>query len=309
MTSTDTSVKGSFRSRDDIHVLAALLAVTAWGIGPIFNKALSVSTSSIVFYRMLIGLPIMIVMAYMNGGSLNKKVIRKAAVPGFIFGMSFISGFAAVKMTSIANATMVGTLQPVLVLFVAPKLFGEKITLRKLLYSISAMIGVLVVVMAAASTSGAHLNGDLLAVLNVFIWTTYFVMSKKRRDEGIHSWSFLAAVFLCAAIIVLPYGAITSNDLGAMHVSDWWYVMGMAVGPGVIGHGMMTWAQGHIDVSLASMLGLISPVISSVLAWFVFHQSLTPLQLLGGVIVLASLAALVRMQGKMSAETLVVHET
>ena len=309
MTSTDTSVKGSFRSRDDIHVLAALLAVTAWGIGPIFNKALSVSTSSIVFYRMLFGLPIMIVMAYMNGGSLNKAVIRKAAVPGFIFGMSFISGFAAVKMTSIANATMVGTLQPVLVLFVAPKLFGEKITLRKLLYSISAMIGVLVVVMAAASTSGAHLNGDLLAVLNVFIWTTYFVMSKKRRDEGIHSWSFLAAVFLCAAIIVLPYGAITSNDLGAMHVSDWWYVMGMAVGPGVIGHGMMTWAQGHIDVSLASMLGLISPVISSVLAWFVFHQSLTPLQLLGGVIVLASLAALVRMQGKMSAETLVVHET
>ena len=309
MTSTDTSVKGSFRSRDDIHVLAALLAVTAWGIGPIFNKALSVSTSSIVFYRMLFGLPIMIVMAYMNGGSLNKEVIRKAAVPGFIFGMSFISGFAAVKMTSIANATMVGTLQPVLVLFVAPKLFGEKITLRKLLYSISAMIGVLVVVMAAASTSGAHLNGDLLAVLNVFIWTTYFVMSKKRRDEGIHSWSFLAAVFLCASVVVLPYGAITSHDLGAMHVSDWWYVMGMAVGPGVVGHGMMTWAQGHIDVSLASMLGLISPVISSVLAWFVFHQSLTPLQLLGGVIVLASLAALVRMQGKMSAETLVVHET
>jgi len=309
VTSTDTSVKGSFRSRDDIHVLAALLAVTAWGIGPIFNKALSVSTSSIVFYRMLFGLPIMIVMAYMNGGSLNKEVIRKAAVPGFIFGMSFISGFAAVKMTSIANATMVGTLQPVLVLFVAPKLFGEKITLRKLLYSISAMIGVLVVVMAAASTSGAHLNGDLLAVLNVFIWTTYFVMSKKRRDEGIHSWSFLAAVFLCASVVVLPYGAITSHDLGAMHVSDWWYVMGMAVGPGVVGHGMMTWAQGHIDVSLASMLGLISPVISSVLAWFVFHQSLTPLQLLGGVIVLASLAALVRMQGKMSAETLVVHET
>jgi len=309
VTSTDTSVKGSFRSRDDIHVLAALLAVTAWGIGPIFNKALSVSTSSIVFYRMLFGLPIMIVMAYMNGGSLNKEVIRKAAVPGFIFGMSFISGFAAVKMTSIANATMVGTLQPVLVLFVAPKLFGEKITLRKLVYSISAMIGVLVVVMAAASTSGAHLNGDLLAVLNVFIWTTYFVMSKKRRDEGIHSWSFLAAVFLCASVVVLPYGAITSHDLGAMHVSDWWYVMGMAVGPGVVGHGMMTWAQGHIDVSLASMLGLISPVISSVLAWFVFHQSLTPLQLLGGVIVLASLAALVRMQGKMSAETLVVHET
>jgi drug/metabolite transporter (DMT)-like permease len=309
VSSTKSSGKSSFREREDIHVLAALLAVTAWGIGPIFNKALSVSTSSIVFYRMLFGLPIMILMAYLNGGSLNMAVIRKAALPGTIFGLSFITGFAAVKMTSVANATMVGTLQPVLVLFVAPKIFGEKITKKKSAFSVSAMIGVLVVVMAAASTSGAHLNGDLLAVLNVGIWTTYFVISKQRRNEGIHSWSFLAAVFFCAAIIVLPYGAITSNDLGAMHVSDWWYIVGMAVGPGVVGHGMMTWAQGHIDVSLASMLGLISPVISSVLAWFFFEQSLTPLQLMGGVIVLASLTALVRMQGSASAETLVVHES
>jgi drug/metabolite transporter (DMT)-like permease len=309
VSSTKSSGKSSFREREDIHVLAALLAVTAWGIGPIFNKALSVSTSSIVFYRMLFGLPIMILMAYLNGGSLNMAVIRKAALPGTIFGLSFITGFAAVKMTSVANATMVGTLQPVLVLFVAPKIFGEKITKKKLAFSVSAMLGVLVVVMAAASTSGAHLNGDLLAVLNVGIWTTYFVISKQRRNEGIHSWSFLAAVFFCAAIIVLPYGAITSNDLGAMHVSDWWYIVGMAVGPGVVGHGMMTWAQGHIDVSLASMLGLISPVISSVLAWFFFEQSLTPLQLMGGVIVLASLTALVRMQGSASAETLVVHES
>jgi drug/metabolite transporter (DMT)-like permease len=309
VTSTATTAKSSFRDREDIHVLAAILAVTAWGIGPIFNRALSVSTSSIVFYRMLFGLPIMVVMAYLNGGSLNWPIIRKAALPGFMFALSFITGFAAVKMTSIANATMVTTLQPVLVLFVAPKLFGEKITKKKLLYSGSALLGVLVVVMAAASTSGAHLNGDLLAVLNIFIWTTYFVMSKKRRDEGIHSWSFLAAVFFCASIVVLPYGAITSNDLGAMRVSDWWYIIGMAVGPGVIGHGMMTWAQGHIDVSLASLLGLISPVISSILAWFFFQQSLTVVQLFGGVIVLASLTALVRLQGKMSAETLVVHET
>ena len=308
MKTAGSTAKNSFRERDDIHVLAAILAVTAWGIGPIFNKALSVSTPSIVFYRMLFGLPIMVIMAYLNGGSLNMQVIRKAALPGFLFAMSFITGFAAVKMTSIANATMVTTLQPVLVLFVAPKLFGEKITKLKLLYSASALIGVLVVVMAAASTSGAHLNGDLLAVLNVIIWTTYFVLSKRLRNDGIHSWSFLAAVFFCAAIIVLPYGAIMSNDLGAMHVSDWWYIIGMAIGPGVIGHGMMTWAQGHIDVSLASLLGLISPVISSLLAWVVFEQGLTLFQLAGGVLVLASLAALVRIQGRMSAETLVVHE-
>ena len=36
------------RERDDVHILAALLAVTAWGVGPILTKAMTVSTPSVV---------------------------------------------------------------------------------------------------------------------------------------------------------------------------------------------------------------------------------------------------------------------
>jgi len=50
--------------------------------------------------------------------------------------------------------------------------------LRTLALSVSAFAGVLLVVLAAASTSGAHVSGDLLALSNVCIWTTYFVMAK-----------------------------------------------------------------------------------------------------------------------------------
>lgn len=284
------------RERDDVHVLAALLAVTAWGIGPIFNKAMTVSTPSIVFYRMLLGLPIMNFMAIRMGGGVTKELMKKTAIPGCLFAFSFITGFASMKMTSIANATLVTTLQPVLILFVAPKLFGEKIRSRQILYSALSMCGVLTVVLAAASTSGAHLRGDLMAVANVVLWTGYFVMAKQTRMEGVHSWSFLAAIFTWAAVIVLPFGAIASNDLTAMQTKDWLCVLGMAIGPGVVGHGMMTWAQSHIDVSLASILGLLSPVISTSLAWLIFQQALTPWQIFGACIVLISLAFLVQEQ-------------
>lgn len=309
MTTNATGVRVALRERDDIHVIAALVAVTAWGIGPILNKVMTVSTSSIVFYRMVFGLPLMVGMAYLNGGSLSRDVMKRAALPGILFSLSFLTGFAAVKLTSIANATLVTTLQPVLVLFVARRLFDERLTAQKIVYSLTAMAGVLVVVMAAASTSGAHLNGDLLAVLNVVIWTGYFVLAKIRRVDGIHSWSFIAAVFAWAAVVVLPYGALTSNDLGAMTQKDWLCIIGMALGPGVVGHGLMTWSQSHVDVSLASLLGLLSPVISAVLAWILLDQHLTPLQLVGGAIVLASIAALVRAQNSAAAGVLVEHET
>ena len=297
----------SLRQRDDIHVIAAITAVAAWGIGPIFTKAMTVDTPAIVFYRMMIGAPMMIAMAYRTGGALTRDLMRKTALPGILFGLSFLSGFASVKMTSIANATLITTVQPILVLFVAPKLFGERIRARQLMYSAFSMAGVLLVVLAAASTSGAKLSGDLMALLNVVIWTVYFILSKKRRVAGIHSWSYLAAVFLWASFFILPFGVVASNDLGAMESLDWVYVVAMAIGPGLVGHGLMTWAQSHVDVTLASLLGLMSPVISTVAAWFVFGESLTPWQIVGAAVVLSFLALLVGEQ-KSSAEAAIEHE-
>jgi probable blue pigment (indigoidine) exporter len=151
-------------------------------------------------------------------------------------------------------------------------------------------------VLAAASTSGANLSGDLMAVANVVLWTAYFVLAKQTRMAGVHSWSFLAAVFTWAAVVILPFGLITSNDLTEMTTNDWYWVVGMTIIPGVVGHGMMTWSQSHIDVTLASLLGLLSPVISTGLAWAIFSQVLTVWQMVGAAVVLGSLAFLVQEQ-------------
>ena len=148
--------------------------------------------------------------------------------------------------------------------------------------------------LAAASTSGASLGGDLMAAANVVVWVAYFIMAKRRRVDGVDGWSFLAAVFCWAAVAVVPFGLVVSNDLGAMTGKDWVFVLCMALGPGVVGHGLMTWSQSHLDVTLASILGLLGPVISTALAWAVFGESLTPVQMLGGAVVIGSLAMLVR---------------
>lgn len=307
MTSSFASARQTFRERDDIHIIAALTAVFAWGIGPIFNKTMTVDPSAIVFYRMVVGAPLMILMAYLTGGGLSFDLLKRTAIPGVLFACSMITGFASVKMTSIANATLITTIQPVLVVLIAPKMFGEKLRPRQFLYSACALVGVLIVVLAAASTSGAHLSGDLLAVMNVSIWTSYFVLSKKRRLAGIHSWSFLAAVFTWSAIVVVPYGFLFSHDLGAMSQGDWGRIVAMAVGPGIVGHGLMTWSQSHVDVTMLSLLGLMSPVISTALAWLILGQNLTLLQSCGAVVVLVSLGYLVRDQ-RTPAEASLEHE-
>ena len=297
-----TGARERLRQRDDIHVIAAVTAVVAWGVGPIMNKAMTVDTPAIVFWRMAVGVPLMLFMARRVGSGLSRDVLRRTALPGLLFSLSFITGFASVKMTSIANATLVTNLQPVLVLFVAPRLFGERLRARQLGLGAVSMAGVLVVVLAAASTSGAKWTGDVMAVVNVVIWTGYFLLAKRQRVDGVDSWSFLAGVFLWASAVVLPFGLVASDDLGAMTALDWWCVVGMAIGPGVVGHGLMTWSQSHLDVTLASILGLLSPVVSTALAWVVFGESLTALQIVGAGIVIGSLTMLVRDQRGSTAE-------
>lgn len=291
-----SDLRSRIRERDDIHVLAALTAVLFWGVGPILNKTVTVGTPSIVFYRTLIGVPLMTIAAYRTGGRITRVLLRDTMVPGFLFALSFMTGFASIKMTSVANATLVSTLQPVLVLVAARRMFGERLRIAQIGWSALSMAGVLVVVLAAASTSGAHVSGDLMAVANICIWSTYFVLAKKRRLAGVHAGSFLAAAFIWAAVIIVPFGLIVSNDLGAVTGPDWLRLVGMAAGPGLVGHSLMTWSQSHLDVTIASVIGLLSPVVSTTLAWVILDESLTPFQMVGGAVVVVSLVFLVRNQ-------------
>ena len=67
----------------------------------------------------------------------------------------------------------------------------------------------------------------------------------------------------------------------------------MIVGPGVFGHGLITWATRHLDVTTTSLLTLLSPPLSVIGAWIIFEQQLNVGQLLGGLVVLTGLAGTV----------------
>jgi drug/metabolite transporter (DMT)-like permease len=100
-------------------------------------------------------------------------------------------------------------------------------------------------------------------------------------------------VFCVAAVVVSPWVLLTSHDLGAFRGADWLSVVTMVLVSGLVGHGLMTWAQRHLEITLASLLMLGSPVVSAVGAWVVFSQQLSGLQIAGAAVVLTALAAIV----------------
>jgi len=277
-------------------IAAVVVAVISWGVGPIFVSSLTISLSTTVLLRQLIWLPVLFSLAHLAGDGFTRHHFAVSWKPGIFFALSTALGFGSFRETSIANATLIGSLTPAVLLFIAPRLLGEKVTLQRVAYSIVSFVGVVAVVVGAESGNGAGqqgLLGDSLALGNMLIWTVYFIAAKRARDEGVNTWSFLTGVCLINVLLAIPWAAASSDDLFDVSPRDWMFLVLMMLIPGTMGHYLMTWAQRYLDTTVSSLITLGGPVISTSLAFLFLSQSVSLLQVLGGVVVLMGLGGVI----------------
>lgn len=272
---------------------ACFLGVVAWSCGPLMVRGITAPVAAFTFARLVVSVPVMNGSAAVAGHRLTWSVFRNSFVPGIFFFLSMATGFASFQHTSIANATLISSMQPVLMLLVAPRLFGEKPTTVRVLLSIVAMGGVSMVVLGAASGGDASLDGDLFAVANLLTWSTYFVFAKQARDKGVHPSAFLAGTFTTAAILGVPWVLIAWPDFGAIGGKDMLLIAGQVFISGLLGHTIMTWCARFLDITLVSLINLLSPAISMAGAWLIYGQSMRAVQVLGATIMMVSIAFVV----------------
>ena len=278
------------RQSADWAIPAVVLATVAWGLGPLMVRAMDVSGYTTALFRMWLGAPAMVVAARLFGRPVRVADVRTCVLPGCFFGGSMMLGFVAVKQTSIANATLIGALTPAILLLGANRLVGERSDTKRLPFAVMAFAGLAVVILSGANTDGASLKGDLLAGLNVCCFTIYFLTLKRRRNEGMDGWAFLAGVFIVGTVVITPFCVLMGKDTASLSLSDLGFVIAMVAGPGLVGHGLISWASRHIPVTTTSLLTLGSPVISVFGGWLVYEQHLGWLQVVGAAFVLGGLA-------------------
>ena len=292
---TAASNTGALHRRRGAPIVAVAVAVMAWAVGPLFVSSLTISLPTTVLFRQLIWLPVLFVLAHTAGDGFNRHHFAVAWKPGIFFALSTALGFGSFKETTIANATLIGSLTPALLLFLAPRILGEKITTQRVVYSLISFIGVIAVVIGADTSSGSQhgLFGDALAFGNMAVWTIYFIAAKRARDEGTNTWSFLTGICLTNVLLAIPWALIASDDLLDVQPRDWMFLVLMMLIPGTIGHYLMTWAQRYLDTTVSSLITLGGPIVSTSLAFIFLDQNIAVMQMLGGVIVLLGLGGVI----------------
>ena len=281
---------------EQLGLAAVAIAVTAWGFGNVLVKLTSFDGIVLSLYRLWAGFLVMLLVMRLARLRLTATAFRQSLPGGLLFGVNVAMFFSALKLTSVADATLISALQPAIVFVVAGPLFGERIGMRTIAWTTIALAGVAIVVLASAGTPAWSPLGDLLAVGAVLTFTGYFLVSKHVR-VSVGPVEYVAATQLAAAIVVTPIALVSRQHLGLGSALDWTWLMTIVCVSGIGGHLLVNWAHRYVDVTVSSVMMLGVPVVGAIAAWPVLDESLGVLQVLGGVITLVALAAIARSGG------------
>ncbi len=276
--------------RPGLGMLSATAAVVVWGASSVAIKQVHGLTGlGVACYRIWLGAIVVTIVFLASGGRLSKRMLRLSLFGGLTFSADLVLFFVAVQETSIANATVIGALQPLLVLAVSSRLFGERAHAAEIGWGAVAVVGTVIVVLGGDGGGANSGLGDVLAIGALVSWTAYFVFTKTARQE-LTAFEYLTGMAIVAAVAIVPLPLIFEGTLRATDGNGWLIIAYLTIVNGLLGHFLMAFSHGHVTLLTVSLLTLGIPVFAAAGAALWIDEPLTPVQVGGMAVVLAALA-------------------
>ncbi len=275
--------------------LFMITAMTAFGTLGVFVRLIPLASSVIALARailasLLLGGVLLFQKKRPSLGASPRNIIL-LAVSGAAIGFNWILLFEAYRYTSVAAATLCYYFAPVLVTVLCPLIFREKISPVGIICFITASIGTVLMTVGADVANGSdHLLGAILALGAAVLYASVILMNKSLI--GIGNTERTLMQFICSAAVLLPYvllrGDITTFSIGAVG-----YIALVTIG---IFHTGVAYLMYFSSVSSLSgtevaIYSYTDPLVAVVLSVTVLGESLSVMQIIGGISVLLSTLA------------------
>ena len=220
---------------------------------------------------------------------LSRKDLLLSMLSGVVLGAHFWAWFESLQRTTVLHSTLLVCLGPVW-LGIAELTFLKKPPARRFWLGIGiAIAGALL--MSTQSTSGSTdgiqptLTGNLLALTGGLLASAYYFIGREVRQRvGIASYS--AIISLSAAAFLFPAALLNSQELTGFSNQGWLAIIGLALGPQLLGHNGFNYCLRFVRASIVSAIVFLEPFGAAVLA-ALFLQEVPGLQeAIGGLVVL-----------------------
>ncbi|HIA30301.1 MAG TPA: DMT family transporter, partial [Candidatus Marinimicrobia bacterium] len=215
----------------------------------------SVSTSSIIvrflptvpavviaFWRMALASAVLWIYSLIKPqGRFPREHLLTVTMAGLFLGCHFACFFSAVKLTSIANATILGTVAPVFTVLIEA-VFLKRELFKQVLFGIFfALAGGLVIHSGGASTLENNAFGNTLALLGSFFIALVFILSEKIR-RNTSTVVYCRTLYFSASCTLFVFSFILGGTVFSFTQTDFSLFFVLAAIPTIMGHSVLSYA-------------------------------------------------------------------
>ena len=275
-------------------IILLFVAMFSVSLSPIIAKTLSeVSSSVISFWRMSFATVLIYFLSMLsNQSKMKKKNYYKSILAGMLLGLHFVFFFQAIKFTSISNATFLGTLAPFFTFIIEVFLFKKKFFVKQIGWLFSILFGSFILVLNNFDISSQSTIGNLYAIVCSFFFGIVFIISNQvRKDESLFAYTKI--LYFVASLTLFFICMFNKENILGYSFNEYMLLFLLGLVPTVVGHSIFNYSVKYIRPTIVACFPLGEPIIASVLAFILFHESINISIFVGGPLILFGLLKMI----------------
>ena len=282
------------------RVYGALLgAVIVISFGSILIKLIPAPALVIAAYRLTLATLLLAPFAWQRRAELrglSRHDFLLSLLSGLFLALHFLFWISSLKYTSVASSVVLVSTNPIFVGLGTRFILRERLG-RLLIWGIAAsVVGGLLIGYNDLQFSREEFLGDLLALAGALWASAYFLVGRHVRQRvGLLNYIFV--VYGLAAAVLLIVVLATCQPLFGYPQQAYLFLFLLALGPQILGHSSLNWVLKYTSAATVAVATLGEPVGSTVLAYLILGEGLTPLKVLGGLLILAGIYLASRVEG------------
>lgn len=269
------------------------LSIVIWGSSFVIGKILvdDFSPSILTMLRLLVIVIFLTVLAFFNRQ--KKRVTRKqdiillivlGIVGVFINQWTFFAGLETADPTS---AALILALTPILTGFLAAIFLKEKISVRMVMGSLIAIVGIFYVVTNGDITS-VQIDKGLIWIVVTMVTFAIMIIITRHLGERLDAFTITFYSNIIGLTIAIPFAFLLDKPIViSTSVNPWLLLIGTAI----IIHGIATliWNNHirNVDASKASILSNLEPFVAMITGLILLAKPITPIEIIGSICIVS----------------------
>ena len=273
--------------------IKVILSMAIFGTIGIFRHYMPFPSGFLAMTRGIVGAAFLALFC-MIGTKKEKVSVTGSArwlipLTGIMIGFNWILLFEAYRYTTVATATLCYYTQPILVMLAAPFTVHEKLSRKKIICVLLAILGIILISGLTTGDSGnTQTIGVFLGLGAAVLYAASILLNKKLCEVPAETRTIRE--LLSAGVILIPYVLLTERDMtlptGAI---PWILLVVVCIVHTSLPYFLYFSAMKILPAQSVAIMSYIDPILAVVLSLLILHEPMTLLQAIGSVLLLGAM--------------------